>query len=107
MLPIALRWSLALIHGSTSSQTSALSPDACHLQEFQSPTPPFKDPLGDCLDTGVILGRSPGEQDTSTNDLVGIIFPWQLLIGLGPLLSLLPVWDCDIQGKDCCRDGGC
>lgn len=35
------------------------------------------------------------------------ILRWRLLIGLGPLLSLLPVGDRDIQGKDRCGDRGC
>jgi hypothetical protein len=44
---------------------------------------------------------------SGTADLMSIIFDWQLLIGLGPLLSLLPVWNRDIQGKDRCRDRDC
>lgn len=44
---------------------------------------------------------------SGTTDLMSIIFDWQLWIGLGPLLSLLPVWDRDVQGKDRCGDRGC
>ena len=44
---------------------------------------------------------------SGTTDLMSIIFECQLLIGLGPLLSLLPVWDRDIEGKDRCGDRGC
>jgi hypothetical protein len=43
---------------------------------------------------------------SGTTDLMSIIFDWQLWIGLGPLLSLLPVWDRDVQGKDRCGDRG-
>ena len=39
---------LAVTHGtSTSSQTAALSPDDCHLQELQWPTPMCKHAMGD------------------------------------------------------------
>src|SRR4029450_4946340 len=31
----------------------------------------------------------------------------ELSVGLRPLLSLLPVWNRDIQGKDRCRDRDC
>src|SRR4029450_12040925 len=49
--------------------------------------------------------RQPGQLCWS-RQLVAIL-RWQLLIGLRPLLSLLLVWDRDIQGKDRCGDHGC
>jgi hypothetical protein len=41
-----------------------------------------------------------------TLDPLVAISRWQLSIGLGALMSLLLVWDREIQGKDRCGDRG-